>query len=320
MPDHDPFAPRPRPHPGSRFATPGYSRGPVVPQSFRVSAPRRTPAAHLRGPRVGGAGKARLLIAGVVALFAIISYFSASSVNPVTGQSQRVALSVPQEIQLGLQAAPEMAAQHGGLHPDRDAQALVDSVGARLVQAAERLTKVQIPYPFEFHLLADPKTVNAFALPGGQIFITAALYERLETEGQLAGVLGHEVGHVIERHGGERLANQQLTQGLIQAVAMGSESMSAAQVAQMVGGVITMKYGREDELESDKWGVLLSTEAGYDPNAMRRVMEILREASGGGSGQPEFMSTHPDPGNRIERIEQHIRELYPQGLPEGLTP
>lgn len=315
----DPFG-RSRPRPTGRLVTPSYSRGSVLPASFRVSSPRRMPAAHLRQPRLGGAGKARLIIALVVALFAVISYFGRSSVNPVTGQTQRVALSVPQEIQMGLQAAPEMAAQHGGLHPDRAAQDLVDRVGLRLVEATERATRTQMPYPFEFHLLADAQVVNAFALPGGQIFITRALFDRLETEGQLAGVLGHEIGHVIERHGGERLAKQQLTQGLIQSVVMGSESMSAAQVAQMVGGMINMKYGREDELESDKWGVVLTAEAGYDPRSMKRVMEILREASGGSNRQPEFMSTHPDPGNRIERIEASIRELFPNGLPEGLTP
>jgi predicted Zn-dependent protease len=274
------------------------------------------------GRRGGGGG--RLAIGVIIAIVVVIGYFGRSTKNPVTGQSQRVALSVDQEIALGLQSAPEMAAQFGGLHPDPTAQALVDRVGARLLQ--QGFEGVDLPYPFEFHLLADTKTVNAFALPGGQIFITAALYTRLETEGQLAGVLGHEIGHVIERHGAEHMAKQQLTQGLIGAVAVGATDpnspvgpQQAAMMAQLVGQMVNMKYGRDDELESDRWGVRLLLDSGYDPRALIAVMEILREASGG-SGQPEFMSTHPDPGNRIARIEAVIAEMAPGGLPPGLDP
>jgi beta-barrel assembly-enhancing protease len=80
-----------------------------------------------------------------------------------------------------------------------------------------------------------------------------------------------------------------------------------------------LQYGRNDELESDKLGVKFMTDAGYDPRALMRVMEILEEASGG-SRQPEFMSSHPNPGNRIAQIEAAIQEYYPNGLPEGLTP
>jgi len=272
------------------------------------------------GQRVGGGG--RFAIAGIIILIVVIGYFSQTSTNPITGQSQRVAMTVDQEIALGIQSAPEMAAQFGGLHPDAEAQAVVDRVGRRLL--ARGFNGAELPYPFEFHLLGDPKTVNAFALPGGQVFITAALFERLETEGQLAGVLGHEIGHVIERHGAQHLAKAQLTQGLIGAVAVGAsdpnspvDPQQAAMLASAVGQLINLRYGRTDELQSDEWGVKLMIDAGYDPRSMIRVMEILREASGG-SGQPEFMSSHPDPGNRIERIEEAIRELEPGGVPEGL--
>ncbi len=278
--------------------------------------------------RYAGGGRRpglRLVLAGVVALIAVAGYFMNSSKNPVTGSSQRVALSVDQEIALGLQSAPRMASEFGGLHPDNDAQAVVDRVGRRLLERG--FAGTALPYPFEFHLLADASVVNAFALPGGQIFITAALYERLETEGQLAGVLGHEIGHVIERHGAEHLAKGQLTQGLVGAVAVGAsdgsspmDPQSAAMLAQTVGQLINMKYGREDELESDHWGVTLLSKGGYDPRALIRVMEILAQASGGSGRQPEFLSSHPDPGNRIERIRAEIAEKFPSGVPDGLEP
>ena len=112
---------------------------------------------------------------------------------------------------MGLQSAPQMAQEFGGLYEDEQAQQMVDQVGQRVAQnsAAKRT-----PYKYDFHLLADPNVVNAFALPGGQVFITYALFSRLETEEQLAGVLGHEIGHVVARHSAQRIADQQLTDGL----------------------------------------------------------------------------------------------------------
>lgn len=259
--------------------------------------------------------KGRLLIALVMAGFALFSYFASSEYNPVTGEKQHIRMTPRQEIALGLQAAPKMAEQHGGLHPDQDAQSLVDAVGRRLV---ERSAAKETEWQFDHHLLADPRAVNAFALPGGQVFITDALYSRLETEGQLAGVLGHEIGHVVARHGAQRMAKAQLTQGLTGAVGVAAGTMGGAQMAQMVAQMVNMKYGREDELESDTLGVRFMADAGYDPRAMIKVMEILAEASGGAQRQPEFFSTHPSPENRIERIRDAINKVFPDGVPEGL--
>ena len=270
----------------------------------------------------GSAFKMRLVIAICLALFSVISYLSNGQRNPVTGQVQRVALDPREEIALGLQAAPEMAVQHGGLHPNQQGQAHVDAVGARLPSGLDRyLTEGggANPYQFEFHLLRDSETINAFALPGGQCFITAALYSRLESEGQLAGVLGHEIGHVLSRHGSQRLAKQKLTSGLVGAAGVAGGGTESARLAQAIGQMLNMKYGRGDELESDKWGVRLSALAGYDPHAMLGVMRILDEASGG-EGPPEMMSTHPKPANRAQYIQEVIRSEFPGGIPTGLEP
>jgi predicted Zn-dependent protease len=271
-----------------------------------------------RGYSRRGAGiPIRLLIALVIAGVSFFSYLGSRSTNEVTGEVQYVDLTPEQEIALGLQAAPQMADQYGGLYPNQQAQDFVKAVGQNVVANS---VASQTPYRFDFHLLADEQTVNAFALPGGQIFITAALLDRLETEGQLAGVLAHEVGHVVGRHGSEHLAKQKLTQGLTGAVGVAAGDYNTARIAQMVGSLVNLQYGRSDELESDKLGVKFMTDAGYDPRSLERVMEILEEASGGASRQPEFMSTHPNPGNRIQRIQEAIQEYYPNGLPEGLTP
>jgi predicted Zn-dependent protease len=146
--------------------------------------------------------------------------------------------------------------------------------------------------------------------------MTSALYDRLETEGQVAGVLGHEIGHVVERHGAEQLAKQQLTQGLAGAVGVAGGDIDSARLAAAVGQLVNMKYGRDAELESDRWGVRVMAQAGYDPRAMLRVMEILEEAGGG--DMPEFLSTHPKPANRLEYIREVLEAEFPDGVPEGI--
>jgi predicted Zn-dependent protease len=277
-------------------------------------------SAYYRPMRTGPAPRSfpwgRILFGLALAGFAFLSYQCSTEFNPVTGEQQHVAITPHQEIALGLQAMPEMMAQHGGEHPDPKLQALVDAVGRKVVAASDA---GRTDWEFEFHLLRDPRTVNAFALPGGQVFITYALLARLQTEGQLASVLGHEVGHVVARHGAQRIAKQQLSQGLTGAVLVASGSEDSARMAQMVAQMVNMSYGREDELQSDALGVRFMSQAGYDPRAMIRVQEILAETAGG-AAPPEFFSTHPSTGNRIQTIEEAIRAVYPGGVPEGLTP
>ena len=262
----------------------------------------------------------RLIIGAIIAIISLVTYFSAQVHNPVTDEVQHIDITVEQEIALGLQAAPEMAEQYGGLDPDQSAQALVDRVGRELVS---RTAAGGTPYQFEFYLLADQQTINAFALPGGPVFITRALLNRLQTEGQLAGVLGHEVGHVVARHSAEHIAKARLTEGLTGAAVIAAydpndpSSQQTAQVAVLIGQLVNLKFGRDDELESDRWGVRFMAEAGYDPRSMITVMEILAQASEG-ARPPEFFSTHPNPENRIEKIQAAIAEEFPNGVPEGL--
>lgn len=246
--------------------------------------------------------KGRIIIGVVIALIAIVSYFMKGEKNPVTGETQRVSLTVDEEIVLGLQSAPEMIREFGGESTDKRMRNYISQIGERLVSSTEA---EQSPYKFQFHLLADNKTVNAFALPGGQIFITQALVDRLTTEDQIAGVLAHEIAHVINRHSAEHIAKQELTQGLIQAtdIASGDPGM----LSRFVGNMVNMKYGRDDELESDNYGVKYLIQAGYNPEAMINVMQVLKDASGGGNG-PDFMSTHPSPDNRIAKLKEIIAE------------
>jgi predicted Zn-dependent protease len=257
-------------------------------------------------------GCSRLMIALVIAVVGIIAYMSRTEVNPVTGEKQHVALSVDQEKVLGLEAAPEMASKLGGEVDPSDPRArMVQEVGQRVVAKSNAASS---PYAgnFQFHLLADPETINAFALPGGQIFITRGLYDKLRDEAELSGVLGHEVGHVIHRHSAEQMAKGQLGAMLSQAVGVAASDGSgsgqnAALIAAMVNQMVQMKYGRGDESESDRYGIDAMAEAGYDPKAMLEVMEILKQASAG-PRQPEWLSSHPLPETRIAEIQEYLRQ------------
>ncbi|HSL30140.1 MAG TPA: M48 family metalloprotease [Anaerolineales bacterium] len=253
----------------------------------------------------------RLLMAAAIAAFSLFSYFSSRQDNPVTGETQYVDITPEQEIALGLEAAPQMAAEFGGLDENAADQALVDEIGNRIVLSSPA---GRSPYEFDFHLLDDDQTINAFALPGGQIFITRALYDRLQTEEELAGVLGHEIAHVVARHSAEHIAKAKLTEGLTGAAVIAAydpnnpSSASRAQIALLIGQLINLKFGRDDELESDYLGVCFMHDSGYDPNALVRVMEVLASAQTG-DRPPEFFSTHPNPENRIQRIQQAVQNV-----------
>jgi predicted Zn-dependent protease len=256
-----------------------------------------------------------------MAIIALWGYYTSREYNPVTKETQHVGLSVDQEIALGLRSAPELAQQHGGLSRDERGRALVEEVGRRIVQ---RSAAGKTPYRFQFHLLDDDRTINAFALPGGQVFMTEALGRRLRSRGEVAGVLGHEIVHVVARHGAEHLAKQQLVQGLGGAAVIATydpndprSSQQRAMLAMAITQLINLRYGRDDELESDRLGVRFMSEAGYDPRAMLRVMEVLAAASRG-PRPPEFFTTHPNPDRRMERIRQAIQEQFPNGVPSGL--
>lgn len=273
------------------------------------------------GRRGGGRlpGKARLIIAVLMALGGVFTYLRSRQLNPVTGETQAIALTTDQEVALGLRSAPRMAAQFGGLDRDSALSASVERIGQRLVSStAARST----PYRFKFYVLQDGETVNAFALPGGPVFITRGLLKRLGNEAQVAGVLGHEVGHVVGRHAAEHMAKGQLAQVLVGAVGVAASDehgrgQGAAQIAAFVANLAKLSYGREDELQADSLGVEFMSEAKYDPRALIDVMEVLAQVSAG-RRKPEFLSSHPDPGNRSGKIRELIARRFPGGPPADL--
>ncbi|SIS94913.1 Peptidase family M48 [Zobellia uliginosa] len=251
-----------------------------------------------------GSWKIRIVIGLAIVAFAFIKRWSSKEENPYTGRVQTINMSTEQEIAIGLNSAPEIAQQYGGLYPDEKLQSYVDQIGHKLVQNS---IARETPYQYDFHLLADDQTINAFALPGGPVFITYALFKQLN-EAQLAGVLGHEIGHVIGRHSAERIAEGEFWQTLSTGASVGGD------MGGLVGGIgqnTLLKNGRGDELESDDLGVLFMIKSGYRPEEMIKVMEILKAAAGP-NRTPEFQSTHPDPENRIEKIRESIEKYRNQ--------
>ncbi len=263
----------------------------------------------------------KILFAALTFLISFLSYCSMKTTNEVTGQKQYVAMNHKEEIALGLKSLPSMEKQYGKLDTDAQAEEYVEKIGRTVIQTPI-ITKT--PYKFDFHVISSDKTINAFALPGGQVFITSGLLKRLKTDGQLAGVLGHEVAHVVARHGSQQLAKQKLTQGILTATDIAvynpekpNKSQVSTVMTRVIGSLVTMRFGRKDELEADNLGLTFMAKAGYSPVAMIDVMHILEQATKSGLN-PEFFSTHPNPTNRIKKIEEAIKEMYPDGVPKGL--
>ncbi len=280
-------------------------------QGYRPSEPHQ-------GPNL------RMLAGLVIAVISLIIYMTHTEVNPVTGRKQHIAMSVDQEKAMGLEAAPEMASKMGGEADPGDPRAVeVTLIGRRII---ERSDASRSPYVGNYHfiLLNDTQTVNAFALPGGQVFITRALYDKLADEAELAGVLGHEVGHVVNRHSAEHMAQSQLGQRLTTALGVGASGgddrgQRALMVAAMVNQLTQLKFSRGDESEADTFGLKYMAQAGFDPTAMLEVMEILKNVSKGGGRQPEFLATHPLPETRLDEIRAALKQGYPDGIPSDLT-
>jgi predicted Zn-dependent protease len=256
----------------------------------------------------------RILMMLAVLAIGVVGYYmrTQEELNPFTGETVRVILSEKEETALGLQATPQMIRQFGGETADLAKRERINRVGAKLLAAKEEILKRRgkdgYDYPFQFRVLSDSQTINAFALPGGPVFITEALLNKLTSEDALAGVIGHEIGHVLARHSNKQMAKNSLYQAAATAVAVGASDGrgSGEAIGQLVGQVLQTKYGRDDEIESDRMGVQLMLVAGYRPEAMIEVMEVLKKASAGGPAGPEWLSTHPDPGNRQERIQEFI--------------
>jgi predicted Zn-dependent protease len=222
--------------------------------------------------------------------------------NPVTGKSELSLVSESQEIQMGKQASQEVA-QTIGLYNDAAIQSYVSDLGKRMAATTERPN-----LPWEFHVV-DDASVNAFALPGGFIYVTRGLMASINDEAELATVVGHEIGHVTNRHSVQQISKAQLAQlGLGIGSILSSDIARFGQLASAGLSILFLKYSRDAENQADQAGFRYALKQNYDVREMTKVFETLdrlSQSSGGGK-LPEWLATHPNPGNRIKHIEQML--------------
>jgi predicted Zn-dependent protease len=235
--------------------------------------------------------------------------------NPATGGRELSLVSESQEISMGEQAAA--AARAGiGIYPDSGVQRYVRGLGTRVAATTERPG-----LPWNFEVLDDPQ-VNAFAAPGGKIFVTRGILAFLGSEAELIGVLGHEAGHVTARHTARQITRQQLFGiGLI-AGAIFSETIARSAGAIQAGlGILFLSYSRGDESQADQLGFRYLRRTNYDPREMSKTFQTLERVGSlsGGGKVPTWASTHPDPGDRFEQAQQRAATVPDDSLQRALV-
>lgn len=234
----------------------------------------------------------------------------ACATNPATGKKELMLVSESQEIAMGKEYDPSIVAEMG-IYPDTGLQRYVTEMGRRLAAVSER------PHlPWTFRLLDDP-LVNAFAVPGGYLYITRGILAHFGSEAEFATVMGHEIGHVTARHSAAQMSRQQVAQ-----IGLAAGSIASREFARYAGGVsqglglLFLKFGRDDESQADDLGARYLRRTNYDVRQAPKVFAMLgrvSQAAGGGT-IPEWLSTHPDPGDREARLQELVQRLPPESL------
>jgi predicted Zn-dependent protease len=250
-------------------------------------------------------------------LLALIPLVSACQVDPLTGKRTLNLYSYDDEKAMGDEAVQPILAELGGLYPDKASQDYLDRVGQKVVTAARTRVKDSADFPdwdFNFYLV-NTSMINAFALPGGHVFVTRGILNKLDDEAELAGLLGHEVAHVFARHGSERMSEQMLvTLGALLASSSSEELEGIAVIGMLGYQFLSLSYSRNNEAESDTFGMRFAARAGYDPEGIIGVMKMLDEVTAAhGGGPPEFLSTHPHPTNRVQDLTKQYNDQYNGG-------
>jgi predicted Zn-dependent protease len=239
---------------------------------------------------------------GLVSLLAVVA---ACAVNPATGRREVSLMSEAQEISIG-QESDAQVREEMGVYDDPELQRYISDLGLRMAKMSERPN-----LPWRFTVVDDP-AINAFAIPGGFIYVTRGILPFFADEAELAGVLGHEIGHVTARHSAQQYTRT--VGGAIGLTALGIFVPAARPfggLTEQALGVLFLKYGREDELQADELGVRYTSAGGWDPEAVPSVLATLGrldEAAGDRDGVPNWLSTHPEPLSRVKEVQAFVQQ------------
>jgi predicted Zn-dependent protease len=229
--------------------------------------------------------------------------FSGCAVNPITGEEELMFYPEQQDVAVGRKYAPEVEKHMGGKIADENLQNYIDSIGQKIARVSHRPD-------LEYHFVAlKHESLNALALPGGYIFITKGMLEKLTSEAQLAGILAHETTHVVARDTSAALSRMHVMDLFVAAIAIsGATPEGAGRMAQLTALFLSLRYSRQDEQEADLGGLDYMVRAGYDPRGMVETMQTLQKED---TVRPiEFFSTHPSPENRIAYLTETIQTKY----------
>lgn len=234
------------------------------------------------------------------------SFAAGCATNPITGEEQLMLISEDQDIEIGREYAPEVEKQLGGKLRDEALQNYVDTVGQRIVRISHRSN-------WQYHFtVVNHSMINAVALPGGYIFVTKGILEKMTTEAQLAALLSHEIVHVVARHSAAAMSQQigiSMLIGGIGASGAMPNSEAAYRMAQLALQLIDLKYSRENEREADLYGMDYMVQAGYNPYGAVELMQMLQQQD---RFKPvEFLSSHPSPENRMLYLRSRAQTRYP---------
>jgi len=238
----------------------------------------------------------KILLSAILPLFFLLA--DSCSTNPVTGKKQMVFMSEAQEIALGQESDPQILAQYG-LYENEALQAFITEKGKKMAAVSHR---PNLNYEFR---IVDSDILNAFAVPGGYVYFTRGIMAHFNNEAEFAGVLGHEIGHIAARHSVIQQRNAMLGQlGLIAGLVIAPDLAQFAESASQGLSLLFLKFGRDDESQSDQLGVEYSSKIGYDAKEMAGFFKTLQRsaAQAGGEELPDFLSTHPNPADRFEAV------------------
>jgi len=239
---------------------------------------------------------------GLFTLGIVLCFCAGCAINPITGEEDLMFYPEDKDIAIGKKYAPEVEKQLDGRIANEDLQNYIDRIGQKIARVSQRPD-------LEYHFVAlQDESTNAFALPGGYVFVLRGMLEKLTSESQLAALLGHEIAHVVARHSMAALSRQHVLDALMVAAIAGRAPGETVRAASLTRLFLDLRYSREDEREADLAGLAYMTAAGYDPHGAVELIQSLEDEHT--VKQIEFFSTHPSPRNRRQYIAQEIENKY----------